>query len=169
MWSNKMKKAQSPVSNQPNYWQLTCELIDQYAPTALHACKTHRWPDELVDRDLVICDRTTGERVAKISFGDPNDPAHILIPQDYVQPMLREPFSTIDDEEKLPPAGELLCEIIELIDYIITSPHGELTNKRRLSSLVEELHQKHDYSPEIIQTQIVQEAQRRGDLPNAHD
>ena len=163
-----MQDTQPPFEseNQFGYTKYANAMVAHYRPTIQQPCEVGSCPDDVTDRHLVVSDANTGETVANISFGVCSDgKAEIIIPADYTQPKEREPFVSIDAPENLPPAGELIYEMIEHIDWIIVSPYGEVTLLREVGGLLGRLHQNHGYSLETIKTELVQEAQKRGDLP----
>jgi len=163
-----MQETQPPFENEneSEYNKCATALVDYYQPTIQQACEVGAWPDDVTNRNLEVSDADTGDTVASISFGVCSDEqAEIIIPADYTQPKEREPFVSIDAPENLPPAGELIYEMIEHIDWIIVSPYGEVTLLRKVGVLLGRLHQNHGYSLETIKTELVQEAQKRGDLP----
>jgi hypothetical protein len=166
----KMEELQPPLDSPKDYTRIAQALVTEYGPTARRFCPIESWPDELVDRDLTISDQTTDEPVADIDFERGSTGfAQLTIPADYTRPMDREPFKSIESIENLSPAGELVCRIFRLIDRIIISPNAELSNKRKLGGLLEELHQEHNYSPETIYKELLKAAQRQGDLPDKID
>lgn len=147
------------------YRRTARRLIDQYAPTARRACDITDWPDELPDGDLVIYDRASEQICADINFEHgPADRAYLTIPPNYIPPLQREPFVSIDEPTAFSDAGAVIYEIVELIDWIVMSPHPELTDRRELAGLLERLHQQYGYPLEIIQTELIEMAQHRGDL-----
>jgi len=163
-----MQDTQPPFENknQSEYTKYANTLVAHHRPPIQQSCEVGEWPDDVTDRNLVVSDADTGDTVASISFGVYSDgQAEIIIPADYTQPKEREPFVSIDSPEKLSPAGELIYEIIEHIDWIIVSPYAEVTLLRKVGALLGQLHQNHDYSLKTIKTGLVQEAQERGDLP----
>ena len=161
-----MQDTQPPFENQAEYEKYANALVAHYRRTIQEACEIGTWSDNVTDRNLVVSDADTGDTVASISFGVCSDEqAEIIIPADYTQPKEREPIVSIGSPESLPPAGELIYEVIEHIDWIIVSPYGEVTLLRKVGVLLGRLHQNHGYSLETIKTELVQEAQKRGDLP----
>ena len=94
--------------------------------------------------------------------------AIITIPANYIAPMHRKPFEDIDDQEELSPSGELIYKIMDSVHCIIVSTYAEVTAQRNIIGLIEQLHQEHGYSPEDIRGGLVQQAQKRGDLPDTH-
>lgn len=165
-----MEELQPPLDSPKDYTRIAQALVTEYGPTSRRFCPIESWPEELVDRDLTICEQTTGEPVADIDFERRSTGfAQLTIPADYTRPMGREPFKSIESIENLSPAGELVCRIFRLIDQIIISPNVELSNKRRLGGMLEELYQEHGYSPETIYGELLEAAHRRGDLPDTHD
>ena len=162
-----MEDTQQHCENDTDYQQLANEVINHHGPTLKQTIEIDEWPDEVTNRRLVVRDRDSGEPVADVSFGvSPDGQAHLIMPADYTEPMGKEPFTSIDSPESLSPAGELLYEIFEVIDWIIVSPYAEVTEIRKVGALVEQLHHDHDYSPETIETKLIQTAQNRGDLPD---
>jgi hypothetical protein len=161
-----MTEPQPPIDSPSDYHRLAAELIVQYDTTTRKQPVVRSCSDELTDRDLVVYDEATEQPVAELAFDvDADGCAHLTAPADYTLPTDREPFTSIDAPESLPPAGELLCEIMHLIETIIQSQTDESTHKHQLADLLGQLHQQHDYSPETIQTGLVDTAQQRGDLP----
>ena len=157
-----------------DYTVLAAALFDQYGPSARTTIETASLPDELVssDREFVtgelgICDRNTGKTVASISSAGTGE-AIITIPADYIAPMHRKPFEDIDDQEELSPSGELIYKIMDSVHCVIVSTYAEVTAQRKIIGLVEELHQEHGYSPDDIRAGLVEQAQKRGDLPDNH-
>jgi hypothetical protein len=168
-----MKDSQNP-DGEPDYTDLAAELFDQYGPSARTTIETACLPDELVNNerkfvtgDLVICDQNTGEIVADITSCGTGE-AILTIPADYTVPMHREPFEDINEEQKLSPSGELINELMKCVHSVIMSTYAEVTTKRKIIGLVEQLHQDHGYSPEDIRRGLVEQAQKRGDLPDNH-
>lgn len=162
-----MENTQQHSESDAEYQQLGNELINQHGPTVKQTVEVDEWPDEVTNRRLVVRDRDSGEPVANVSFGvSPDGQAHLIMPADYTRPMDKYPLVSIDFPETLSPAGELIYEIFEVIDWIIVSPYAEVTEVRKVGALVEQLHHDHDYSPETIETRLIQEAQSRGDLPD---
>ena len=162
-----MENAQSRVESQSEYQKLGSKLLQQYEPTIKQTVEIDSWPDEVTNRQLVVRDRDSGEVVADVSFGvSPDGQAHLIMPADYTKPLDQEPFRSIDSPESLSPAGELIYEIIEVINWIIVSPYAEVTEIRKVGALLERLHHDHDYSPETIEMGLIQAAQNREDLPN---
>ena len=162
-----MENTQSQCENQSEYQQLANELIQQYGPAIKQTVEIDSWPDEVTNRQLVVCDRDSGDPVADVSFGVSADgQAHLIVPADYTRPMNQEPFTSIDSPESLSPAGALIYEIIEIISWIIVSLYAEVTEIRKVGGLLERLHHDHDYSPETIEMGLIQAAQNRGDLPD---
>lgn len=165
-----MEELQPPLDSPMDYTRIAQALVTEYGPTARRFCPIESWPERLVDRDLTICEQTTGEPVADVDFERGSTGfAQLTVPADYTRPMDREPFKSMESIEMLSPAGELVCRIFRLIDRIIISPNVELSNKRRVGGMLEELHQEHDYSPETIYEELLEAAQRRGDLPDKTD
>jgi len=161
-----MTEIQSLPDSQSDYERLAQELIAQYDETTEKQSVVGSCSDELTDRDLVICDQASGQRVAELAFDvDGDECAHLTTPADYTLPMDREPFTRIDAPETLSPAGELLYEAMQLIETIIQSPTDDSTHKQQLAELLKQLHRQHDYSTETIQTGLVETAQQWGDLP----
>ena len=161
-----MTEIQSSPDSQSDYRRLAQKLIAQYDTTTEKQSVVGSCSEMLTDRDLVICDQASGQRVAELAFDvDGDECAHLTTPADYTLPMDREPFTRIDSPETLPPAGGILYETMQLIETIIQSQTDESTHKHQLAKLLEQLHQQHDYSPETIQTGLVDTAQQRGDLP----
>jgi hypothetical protein len=161
-----MTEIQPSPDSQSDYQQLAKELVAQYDETTQKQSVVGSCSDMLTDRELVICDQDTGQRVAELAFDvDGDECAHLTTPADYTLPMDREPFTRIDLPETLPPAGELLYEAMQLIETIIQSSTEEPAHEQQLAELLEQLHQQHDYSPETIQTGLVETAQQWGDLP----
>jgi len=153
-----------------DFRQLSRALLEQYGPTARRAVKITHWPDELCDRDLGIYDQDTDEVVGDVDFtAGPDDRAFLTLPAEYTPPMMREPFASIDTPEGLPPAGKLIYEIVKAVDWIVMSPHAEVTRCRELESMIERLSEDHEYSREAIRTRLVAEAQDRGDLPTRNE
>ena len=162
-----MENTQQHSENDTEYQQLANELINQHGPAVKQTVEIDDWPDEVTNRRLVVRDRNSGEPVADVSFGvSPDGQAHLIMPADYTRPMDKYPLVSIDFPETLSPAGELIYEIFEVIDWTIVSPYAEVTEIRKVGALVEQLHHDHDYSPETIETRLIQEAQNRGDLPD---
>jgi len=168
-----MQNSQNP-DGEPDYTALAAALFDQYGPSAQKTVETDRLPDELVssDRkfvtgDLVICDRTTGETVASITSCGTGE-AIITVPADYTGPMDRKPFEDIDKEEDLSPSGQLIYEIMDCVQYVSMITCAEVTAQRKIIGLVEQLYQDHGYSAEDIRGELVQQAQKGGDLPDTH-
>lgn len=150
--------------------QLARALVAQYAPTARRAVKITDWPDALRDRDLTIHDQATGSIVADINFeAGPADRAYLTLSADYTRPLVREPFDDIEAPETLPPAGGLIFEIGEAIDWIVMSPHAERNTFLELEALFARLQEEHGYSPEAIRTKLIAEAKDRGDLSVGSD
>jgi hypothetical protein len=161
-----MEESQQQCENDPDYQHLANDVLQQHSPALTQTLEVGEWPDEVPHRELVVRDRDTDEAVGKLSFGVSSDgQAELIMPADYTEPMAKEPFTSIDDPETLPPAGELIYEIVEVVHWIIVSPYEELTEIRKVAALLERLHQHHDYSPDTIETGLVQAAQKRGDLP----
>ena len=162
-----MENTQSQAESQSEYQHLCSKLLQQYEPAVKQTVEIDSWPDQVTNRQLVICDRDSGDVVADVSFGvSPDGQAHLIMPADYTRPMDKYPLVSIDFPETLSPAGELIYEIFEVIDWIIVSPYAEVTEVRKVGALVEQLHHDHDYSPETIETRLIKEAQSRGDLPD---
>jgi hypothetical protein len=169
-----MKHSQND-DNEPDYTALSSALLDKYGPLVRKSVETTHLPDEIVDSDeksiagdLVIRDRYTGERVADIGYVGTGE-LIITVPADYTPPMHRYPFEDIDEHEDLPSSGELIYDIMNIVSCIIVSTYPEVTHKRKLISLVKELHQNHSYSPDDICEGLVTEAQNRGDLPDKNN
>ena len=161
-----MTEIQSSPDSQSDYQRLAQELIAQYDTTTQKQSVVGSCSDRLTDRDLVICDQDSGQRVAELAFDVEGDGcAHLTTPADYTLPTDREPFTRIDAPESLPQAGELLYEAMQLIETIIQSPTDDSTHKQQLAELLKQLHRQHDYSTETIQTGLVETAQQWGDLP----
>ena len=161
-----MTEIQSSPDSQPDYQRLAQELIAQYDTTTEKQSVVSSCSDMLTDRDLVICDQDSGQRVAELAFDvDSDGCAHLTTPADYTLPTDREPFTRIDSPESLSPAGELLYEAMQLIETIIQSSTDDSTHEQQLAELLEQLHRQHDYSTETIQTGLVETAQQWGDLP----
>ena len=161
-----MTEPQPPLDSPSDYHRLAEELIAHYDTTTRKQPVRGSCSDELTDRDLVVYDEATEQPVAELAFGvDADGCAHLTAPADYTQPTDREPFTSIDSPESLPPAGELLYEAMQLIETIIQSSTDDSTHEQQLADLLGQLHQQHDYSPETIQTGLVDTAQQRGDLP----
>jgi len=161
-----MTEIQSSPDSQSDYERLAQELIAQYDSTTEKQSVVGSCSEMLTDRDLVICDQASGQRVAELAFDvDGDECAHLTTPGDYTLPMDREPFTRIDAPETLSPAGELLYEAMQLIETIIQSPTDDSTHKQQLAELLKQLHRQHDYSTETIQTGLVETAQQWGDLP----
>ena len=168
-----MKDSQNP-DGEPDYTALAAELFDQYGPSVQKTVETAQLPDDLVSSkrknvsgDLVICNRATGKTIADITSCGTGE-AIITIPADYTAPMDRKPFEDIDKEDGLSPSGELIYKIMDCIHCVIMSTYAEVTAQRKIIGLVEQLHQDHGYSPEDIRGGLVQQAQKRGDLPDTH-
>ena len=168
-----MENKQNP-DGELDYTALAAALFDQYGPSAQKTVETAQLPDDLVNSkrknvsgDLVICDRTTGKPVANITSCGTGE-AIITVPADYTGPMDRKPFEDIDKKENLSSSGELICEIMDCVHCVIVSTYAEVTAQRKIIGLVEQLHQEHGYSPEDIRGGLVQQAQKRGDLPDTH-
>lgn len=161
-----MTKQPSPTSTRDEYQHTAEQLIDQYAPTARRACDITDWPDEISDGNLVIYDKAIDQARASINFDQgPDDRAYLTIPSSYTRPLHREPFATIDDPATLSEAGKLIYEAVELIDWIVMSPHPELTDRRQLAAVLRQLHEQYGYPPATIRTELVEAAQHRSDLP----
>ena len=161
-----MTEIQSSPDSQSDYRRLAQKLIAQYDTTTEKQSVVGSCSEMLTDRDLVICDQASGQRVAELAFDvDGDECAHLTTPGDYTLPMDREPFTRIDAPETLSPAGELLYEAMQLIETIIQSPTDDSTHKQQLAELLKQLHRQHDYSTETIQTGLVETAQQWGDLP----
>mgnify|MGYP006926891712 CR=1 FL=1 len=161
-----MTEPQPPLDSPSDYQRLAEELIAHYDTTTRKQPVIGSYSDELTDRDLVVYDEATEQHVAELAFDvDGDECAHLTTPADYTLPMDREPFTRIDSPETLPPAGGILYEAMQLIETIIQSQTDGSTHKHQLAKLLEQLHQQHDYSPETIQTGLVETAQQRGDLP----
>ena len=161
-----MTEIQSSPDSQSDYRRLAQKLIAQYDTTTEKQSVVGSCSEMLTDRDLVICDQASGQRVAELAFDvDGDECAHLTTPADYTLPMDREPFTRIDAPETLSPAGELLYEAMQLIETIIQSSTEEPAHKQQLAELLEQLHRQHDYSTETIQTGLVETAQQWGDLP----
>lgn len=161
--------------NEPDYTALSSALLDKYGPSVRESVETAYLPDEIVDSekkyiagDLIINDRSTGKTVADIEYIGTGE-VIITVPADYTPPMHRKPFEDIDDPSHLSPSGQLIYEIMELVNCIILSTYPEVTNQRKLISLVEQLHQDHSYSADDIDERLVEEAQTVGDLPLIDD
>lgn len=170
----KMKLSQND-ENEPDYTALAAALVDKYGPSVRESVETVYLPDEIVDNekkyiagDLIISDRSTGQTVADIEYIGTGE-LIMTIPADYTPPMHRNPFEDIDDPSHLSPSGQLIYEIIELVNCIILSTYPEVTNQRKLISLVEQLHQDHSYSVDNIGEELIEEAQTVGDLPLIDD
>ena len=152
------------------YRRTARHLLDQYAPTARRACDITDWPDDLPDGDLVIYDRASQQVCADINVEQgPADRAYLTLPPNYVRPLEREPFASIDEPATLSNAGTVLYEIFELIDWIVMSPHPELTDRRQLATLLQNLHEQYAYPLAAIRTELIETAQQRGDLPDNPD
>ena len=161
-----MTKIQSSIDSPSDYQRLAQELVAQYDSTTQKQSVVGSCSEMLADRELVICDQASGQRLAELAFDvDADGCAHLTTPVDYTLPTEREPFTSIDSPETLPPAGEILCEIMELIETIIQCSAEETAHKQQLAELLEQLHRQHDYPSETIQTGLVETAQQWGDLP----
>ena len=161
-----MTEIQPSPDSQSDYQRLAQELVAQCDTTTEKQSVVGSCSDKLTDRDLVICDQDSGQRVAELAFDvDGDECAHLTTPADYTLPMDREPFTRIDAPESLPPAGELLYETMQLIETVIQGSTEKPAHDQQLADLLEQLHQQHDYSTETIQTGLVETAQQWGDLP----
>ncbi|RJX47850.1 hypothetical protein [Halonotius pteroides] len=161
-----MTELQSPLNSPSDYHRLAEELIAEYDTMTEKQPVVGSCSDKLTDRNLVVYDEATEQPVAELAFDvDADGCAHLTTPADYTLPTDREPFTSIDAPESLPPAGQILWESMQLIEMIIQSQNDESTHKHRLAELLEQLHHQHDYSPETIQTGLVETAQKRGELP----
>ena len=161
-----MTEPQPPLDSPSDYHRLAEELIAHYDTTTRKQPVVGSCLDELTDRDLVVYDAATEQPVAELAFDvDADGCAHLTTPADYTLPMDREPFTSIDSPESLPPAGELLYEAMQLIETTIQSSTDDSTHEQQLAELLEQLHRQHDYSTVTIQTSLVETAQQWGDLP----
>jgi hypothetical protein len=172
-WKAKMENKQN-TDIEPDYTDLAATYFDKYGPSARKTNQTAQLPDELVSSErktasgeLVICDQITGKTLANITSCGTGE-AIITVPADYTGPMDRKPFEDISKEEDLSPSGELIFELMECVHRVIVSRYAEVTAKRKIIRLVEQLHQDHGYSPEDIRHGVVEQAQKRGDLPDTH-
>lgn len=170
----KMKYSQND-DKEPDYTAIAAALFDEFAPAARQSIDTAHLPDEVVDSedkfiagDLKISDQSTGTPVADIEYIGTGE-LIITVPADYSPPMHRNPFDDIDDPDHLPPSGQLIYEIMELVNCIILSTYPELRNQRKVITLVEQLHQNHSYEAGDISERLVEEAQIREDLSPLND
>jgi hypothetical protein len=165
-----MTEIQPPLDSRLDYQRLAQKLITHYAPPPQAACEITGKSATPSARDSLSSNRTRDEDTIQSKSDTGSDISVVSTsPVSYTRPAERDPFEGIDSTDQLPPAGELLCRIIRLVDWIIVSPHLELTHKRKLGKMIEQLHQQHNYALEAIQSDVVNAAQTRGDLPDTEE
>lgn len=151
------------------YQAVARQLRNRHTPSVYVYCDTSTWPPALTDRQLGLYDRDCEEVVAALKPAPTHadeDTAVLVAPPDYVPPTTQEPFASITDPETLPPAGQLVYEVLTDIEWIGISPHPELTALRDLArGPLRELHVTHNYQPTQMGEALIRTAQDRGDLP----
>lgn len=143
-------------------------LLKNYGPERYEFVNIGDWPDEMQFHRLVLSNPANDAAVARLdrdAVPDGTDAAAIVQPADYTAPILCSPFSEIDDPETLSDAGTLVYELLEILTFIVTSPHPENGNRSEMAKLVRRLHETHEYPLADIKERLIPLAQQRGDLP----
>lgn len=126
---------------------------------------TH-WPDMFQKADFVLLEREDGQVYADVESDQaPADMVYLTIPMDYRRPLDRSPLHSIDDSTMLSDAGEVIYEVVEVIDSIVMSPYPEFKARQRLAGLLRNLDNQYGYTPAIIRNGLIGVAQLRGDFP----
>lgn len=108
---------------------------------------------------------TDADEWADSALAYPPEELAPVAPPDYILPTQQEPLDSIEDRTDLPPAGELLYNILHNIEWIWLSPMAELTNRRQLVADIKTLCDEHGYSPQALVASPIRTAQERGDFP----
>lgn len=166
---SEFESSSSQTAPWPEYEPTVAAVFEKYGPKTYRFINIEDWPDEIQIDNAVLSSMTNGTAVARLdrdAVPQRINATAIVQPADYTIPINRPPLAGIDDLETLTSVGELIYELFDLITFIITSPTIELTNRRKIAEIVQELHETHNYPLPDIKQQLISLAQQRGDLPS---
>jgi hypothetical protein len=153
--------------NDYRYLNAVYHLLEEYAVDYRIPVAADDWPSEFLESSIGLYDKDAEQLVADLNIlqvqGE-KTMAFFTAPAGYRIPTKEPPLSEIEDTNKLPEPGIFIYEIFDIVGFIGMSPHPESTNMRKVRSLLEKLHIKYDYHPDLAWQDLIGEAQQRGHL-----
>lgn len=166
---SKNESSNSQTDPWSEYRATVTAIFDEYGPETYRFVNIEDWPDEVPTDDVALSSTTDGTATARFdrdAVPSGINATAIVQPAEYTVPLEWSPLAEITDPKTLSAAGELIYELFDIITFITTSPTVELTHRRELVEIIQELHETHDYSLTDVKERLILVAQQRDDLPS---